>query len=253
MGKTMGNVCGCVRDPKDECYLDPTKAPFNPTPKQLRGRRYFQRKKGRKSGEFQTETFKRTENGYEKNEEFIDSPFQVSQKQDNAESSTARLDSISHGVYVGNILVENKSVKHSERPRTQSSIEQNFHRVTKHSECIASKDSLLKKRPIHLRRSVSFSSVEQMLGKSISNQSFLNQLSEETKGLSWLKCDAQVHKKRRRGYTTPCRAVSYDFLNFVQKELAYPKHSEVNNCLIIRLCIFLLFPLRSYLQIQTVE
>ncbi|CAB1457689.1 unnamed protein product [Pleuronectes platessa] len=48
----MGNVCGCVRGPKEECYVDPKKAPLNLEPKERKGRRYFQRKK-RKSGDFQ--------------------------------------------------------------------------------------------------------------------------------------------------------------------------------------------------------
>ncbi|XP_029690730.1 dystonin isoform X9 [Takifugu rubripes] len=45
----MGNVCGCVRGPKEECYVDPKKAPLRPESKELKGRRYFQRKNQRKS------------------------------------------------------------------------------------------------------------------------------------------------------------------------------------------------------------
>lgn len=41
----MGNVCGCVRFPKEECYVDPKKAPLRPESKELKGHRYFQRKK----------------------------------------------------------------------------------------------------------------------------------------------------------------------------------------------------------------
>lgn len=41
----MGNVFGCVRGPKEECRVDPKKAPLRPESKELRGRRYFQRKK----------------------------------------------------------------------------------------------------------------------------------------------------------------------------------------------------------------
>lgn len=41
----MGNVCGCVRGPKEECYVDPNKAPLRPQSRELKGRRYFQRKK----------------------------------------------------------------------------------------------------------------------------------------------------------------------------------------------------------------
>uniref|UniRef100_A0A671KRT7 Dystonin n=1 Tax=Sinocyclocheilus anshuiensis TaxID=1608454 RepID=A0A671KRT7_9TELE len=48
----MGNMCGCVRGSKEECYVDPTKAPISPAQKELSGRRYFQRRKKRKSAEF---------------------------------------------------------------------------------------------------------------------------------------------------------------------------------------------------------
>lgn len=48
----MGNVFGCVRVPKEECHVDPKNAPLRPEPKELKGRRYFQRKK-RKSGALQ--------------------------------------------------------------------------------------------------------------------------------------------------------------------------------------------------------
>lgn len=48
----MGNICGCVRGPKEECYVDPKKAPLKPGSKELKGRRYFQRKK-RKSVDLQ--------------------------------------------------------------------------------------------------------------------------------------------------------------------------------------------------------
>lgn len=39
----MGNVFGCVRGPKEECYVDPRKAPLGL--KDRKGRGYFQRKK----------------------------------------------------------------------------------------------------------------------------------------------------------------------------------------------------------------
>uniref|UniRef100_A0AAR2M6F8 Dystonin n=1 Tax=Pygocentrus nattereri TaxID=42514 RepID=A0AAR2M6F8_PYGNA len=59
----MGNVCGCVRGHKEECYVDPTKAPLSPVPKELRGRRYFQRRKKRKSGEFHPDESLRSKGG----------------------------------------------------------------------------------------------------------------------------------------------------------------------------------------------
>lgn len=48
----MGNICGCVRGPKEDCYVDPKKAPLKPGSRELKGRRYFQRKK-RKSVDLQ--------------------------------------------------------------------------------------------------------------------------------------------------------------------------------------------------------
>nr|XP_014346487.1 PREDICTED: uncharacterized protein LOC106704297 [Latimeria chalumnae] len=44
----MGNVCGCVRGQKEECSIDPAKAPLSHE-KHSRGRKYFQRKKRKKS------------------------------------------------------------------------------------------------------------------------------------------------------------------------------------------------------------
>lgn len=41
----MGNVFGCVRGPKEECYVDPKKAPLGSELKDRKGRRYFQRKR----------------------------------------------------------------------------------------------------------------------------------------------------------------------------------------------------------------
>lgn len=52
----MGNVLGCVQGQKEECNVDPKKAPLSPGSKEGKGRRYFQRKK-RKSGHFQPAAF----------------------------------------------------------------------------------------------------------------------------------------------------------------------------------------------------
>lgn len=46
----MGNVCGCVRAEKEEQCLDPAKAPLSPA-KHSPGRRYFRRKRRKKSTE----------------------------------------------------------------------------------------------------------------------------------------------------------------------------------------------------------
>lgn len=46
----MGNVCGCVRAEKEEQCLDPAKAPLSPD-KHSPGRKYFRRKRRKKSTE----------------------------------------------------------------------------------------------------------------------------------------------------------------------------------------------------------
>lgn len=46
----MGNVCGCVRAEKEEQCLDPAKAPLSPA-KHSPGRKYFRRKRRKKSTE----------------------------------------------------------------------------------------------------------------------------------------------------------------------------------------------------------
>ncbi|XP_073445233.1 uncharacterized protein [Dendrobates tinctorius] len=49
----MGNVCGCVRAEKEECYIDPAKAPFTPA-KNSSGRKFFKRRKSDKRKEPET-------------------------------------------------------------------------------------------------------------------------------------------------------------------------------------------------------
>ncbi|XP_078128912.1 dystonin isoform X5 [Sander vitreus] len=110
----MGNICGCVRGPKEECYVDPKKAPLSLESKERKGRRYFQRKK-RKSEDFQPAGSLRSP-GSEATEAICSSAEAQDGPDGNAEESQAELDkpsevethlsrqdSISTGIYVGEI------------------------------------------------------------------------------------------------------------------------------------------------------
>ncbi|XP_026701346.1 dystonin isoform X3 [Athene cunicularia] len=57
----MGNVCGCVRAEKEEQCLDPAKAPLSPA-KHSPGRKYFRRKRRKKSTEEGTDSVQVKEN-----------------------------------------------------------------------------------------------------------------------------------------------------------------------------------------------
>lgn len=57
----MGNVCGCVRAEKEEQYLDPAKAPLSPE-KHSPGRKYFRRKRRKKSTEERSDSVHVKEN-----------------------------------------------------------------------------------------------------------------------------------------------------------------------------------------------
>lgn len=122
-------MCGCVRGPKEECYVDPNKAPLTPGSKELRGgrRRYFQRKKKRKSGDFQPTDSLRSRGGDSVQSETQDDDQDFSlgrqalesceEKHEEAsatggggylqveEECRPKLGSISRGVYVGEIPV----------------------------------------------------------------------------------------------------------------------------------------------------
>lgn len=261
----MGNMCGCVRGPKEECYVDPNKAPLTPGSKELRGgRRYFQRKKKRKSGDFQPGDSLRS-----RGEESVQSEAQQDPSLDQApesderaagshetEAARPKLGSLSKGVYVGEVPVRFTSrggasagcrkklaLAHGYRRPSDAdededskpvaaATERNLHGVTRASRRVAPKDSLLERRLLQrqLRRAVSFGAVEHMLRTlRAGRRDAEDRMLEDVKGLRRLIWSTQVHRKRRRAQTYVVASGSQDSLDDIQKPLEYStgKPSEV--------------------------
>lgn len=223
----MGNICGCVRGPKEECYVDPKRAPLRPESKELKGRRYFQRKK-RKSEDFQPVESLRSpgseavtseaicsgaepQNGPDGNTEDpqaeLDQPSQV-------EKHLSRQDSISRGVFVGEVPVlilrdpcnqplgkrlayrlGRFSTEQTDGDRSKSTVEGKLRCINTTSRGASAKDGLLVKKLLQrqLRRAVSFGAVEHMLRTLRGND---RPGSEET--FAKIICGSQAHRRRRR-------------------------------------------------------
>lgn len=237
----MGNICGCVRVPKEECYVDPKKAPLCPESKELKGRRYFQRKKrksveswpGETLGHHGRRTIKSgdTPGGTEPQDGpdgstteshlWIDRPSK-------REANLSRQSSISKGVYIGEVPVyisrepcnqplckrlactpRQFSADTAESDRSRSSIEEKLHSINTTSRGITAKDGLLGRKLLQrqLRRAVSFGAVEHMLRTLRGND---RPGSEEA--FSKIIWGTQVHRRRRRraytcsGYVAPLPA-----------------------------------------------
>lgn len=241
----MGNMCGCVRGSKEECYVDPTKAPISPTPKELSGRRYFQRRKKRKSADFNAIDSLRSHGIESCKSDDLDYATYGSNSlnqvgalnSERDEDTRPRQQSISHGVYVGEVPVLRGKTGRRPGPRQinkdRSTAEHNLHGVTKSSRSIASKDGLLEKKLLRrqLRRAVSFGAVEHMLqtlrGKG--SVSSADHPLENMEGFSKIIWDTQVHRKRRRAHSCSGELVSQASLETVQQDLKLgsSKHQEV--------------------------
>lgn len=226
----MGNICGCVRGPKEECYVDPKKAPLSLEAKERKGRRYFQRKK-RKSGDFQPAGSLKSPGSEAVTTEAICSSAQPQGGQDGkAEESQAELDkppevethlsrqgSISKGVYVGEVPViilrdpcnqttrrlpyrpARFSIEQTDDDRSRSSVEEKLHCISTTSRGISAKDGLLVKKLLQrqLRRAVSFGAVEHTLRTLRGND---RPGSEET--FAKIIWGTQAHRRRtRRAHT----------------------------------------------------
>lgn len=221
----MGNICGCVRGPKEESYVDPKKAPLSPESKELKGRRYFQRKK-RKSEEFRpveslgsqgSRTIKSgdTLGGTEPQNGPVGSTVEIHERIERPserETHLSRQSSISKGVYVGEVPVfisrepcnqplsqrlayRRFSADKAESDRSRSSTEEKLHCINTTSRGITAKDGLLGKKLLQrqLRRAVSFGAVEHMLRTLRGND---RPGSEEA--FSKIIWGTQVHRRRRR-------------------------------------------------------
>lgn len=206
----MGNVCGCVRVPKEECYVNPKKAPLNPEATDLKGRRYFQRKKRKSESshcngsikEGGKEEFTSATCGGERqvgiDESLEDKPSQ--------EKLLSRQHSIREGVYVGEVPVLNPGDTWDqpracglERFSTISDRSRSNDRgqLGLTSSGSSPKDGLLVRKLLQgqLRRAVSFGAVEHTL-HTLSGTDRPG--SEETLSLAQIIWGSQVHRRRRR-------------------------------------------------------
>lgn len=223
----MGNICGCVRRPKEECYVDPKKAPLRPESKELKGRRYFQRKK-RKSESFQPVESLRSPGSDAVISKTIYSSIEPQdglngntqesktelEKPSEAKTHLSRQESISRGVYVGEVPVLilrdpcNPSVgkrlayrlgrfstEQTDSDRSRSTVEEKLRGVNSASKAASAKDGLLVKKLLQrqLRRAVSFGAVEHMLRTLRGTD---RPGSEET--FAKIIWGSQAHRRRRR-------------------------------------------------------
>ena len=234
-GTAMGNVCGCVRGPKEECYVDPSKAPLSPERRELRGRRYFQRKKKRKSGDFQPTESLRSRGGESLQDGDVSGGMEPRCRPDQGpesgaedrpdgesppeveETPSARLGSISRGVYVGEVQVncraplgqrlalrsgrlsQQQGAGVGSRPAGQAPLRC----ITRTSRDVAPKDGLLGRRLLQkqLRRVVSFGAVEHTL-RTLRGD---DRLAVSLPRIIW---SSQVHRRTRRTHTHTCSGAS---------------------------------------------
>lgn len=235
----MGNIGGCVRGPKEESYVDPKNAPLNPESRELKGRRYFQKKK-RKSEDLKTFGSLKspgsevvTSKAIYNTAELQDESGEKSEP-NQAEDDLSRQGSISKGVYVEEVTVvlhtdagnellrknpanrlESLSTDREDKDSSGTTVERKLHGICTTSGRTSSRDSLLVKKLLQrqLRRAVSFGAVEHMLQTLKGND---RSGSEET--FAKIICGSQAHRRRRRrsfscsGYTeqspAPAKRVS---------------------------------------------
>jgi len=223
----MGNMCGCVRDSKEECYVDPTKAPISASPKQLRGRRYFQRRKKRKSADFNPTDSLRSHGSCKTDDlDYATSDLVGTLNSGQDEFPRPRQHSISQGVYVGEVPVLRGKTGRKlgsyqiNKDKSRRNADHTLHGVTKSSGSITAKDRLVDKKLLRrqLGRAASFGAVEHML-----------QTHGHMEGFSKMIWDTQVHRKRRRAHTCSGDLVSQASLDTVQQDLKLgsTKHQEV--------------------------
>lgn len=232
----MGNICGCVRGPKEECYVDPKKAPLKPDSKELKGRRYFQRKK-RRSDFHVEETLSVPQSEdlkskpvciREEPQEIPDEDTKTAEEPVQVEKPVSRQESISRGVYVGEVPViilrdpSNPSQSRKlpfrsgrtsteQADRVRSNVAAKLRCVNTAPRGASAKDGLLVKKLLQrqLRRAVSFGAVEHMLRPRRASD---RHGSEET--FAKIIWGSQANRRRRRrtitgsGYVDPPAAAA---------------------------------------------
>ncbi|KAL6101743.1 dst [Pungitius sinensis] len=224
----MGNTCGCVRGPKEECYVDPKKAPLSLGSKELKGRRYFQRKKRKPDALPPAGSFRRPGSGDITTKATCSNSEPQDGPNGKSEESKARLDkpseikqpSSKQGTLGTAIRVVEVPALVLRNPCNQSN-DGFAHRLGRFSPeqtgdnrsrsaigrqlgCIdptsRAEDGLLVKKLLQrqLRRAVSFGAVEHMLRTPRGDD---RPAREET--FAEIICGSQAHRRRRRrAYTS---------------------------------------------------
>lgn len=171
----MGNVFGCVRVPKEECSVDPKKAPLRPESKELKGRRYFQRKKRKSDFLLPVEPLNNpgceavTSEAVSIDGEPQNDPDWNAEEE---ETHLSRQESPSREVNVGEVPViivrDSQHQPHREiTPKTptdsdksRSTVDKRLHDISTTSRVAAGREGLMHHQ---LRRSASFGAIEQTL------------------------------------------------------------------------------------------
>lgn len=175
----MGNVFGCVRVPKEECSVDPKKAPLRPDSKELKGRRYFQRKKKKSDVLHPVDPLNNPGCEAVMSEAVSISGEPQNDPDWNAEEEThlSRQESLSRGIYVGDVPVfivrDSQHQPHKEiapkastdGDKSASTVDKRLHDISTTCRVAPGTAGLLDKERMHrqLRRSASFGAVEHML------------------------------------------------------------------------------------------
>lgn len=229
----MGNISGCVRGPKEECYVDPKKAPLSPGSKELRGRQYFQRKK-RKSEDLKPNGPSRSSPGESIGSSTVCNSSELQDdSEDNSkrnqteisklsqvENQLTRQGSLSKGVYIGEVPVivlrgdgnppldtrmacrlESLSTDIGNNHSCRNAVEGKHHGVSANPKNVSAKDGLPVKKLLQcqLRRAVSFGAVEHMLQTLKGND-----IPGSEEMFAKIIYGSQTHRRRRhRTYTCP--------------------------------------------------
>lgn len=204
----MGNVCGCVRVLKEERNVDPKKAPLRPESKELKGHRYFQRKK-RKSDVLQPVEPLNNPGCEAVTSEAVSISRQPQNDPDlNAEEETrlSRQESLSRGVNVGEVPVfiirDSQHQPHKEiTPKTstdsdtsRSTVDKRLCGINMTSRIAPGREGLLAKELMRrqLSRSASFGVVEHTLH----TLRFCDRSSNEETSAKII-CGCQANRRRR--------------------------------------------------------
>lgn len=212
----MGNVCGCVRGPREECYVDPKKAPLRPESKAVKGRRYFHsnKRKSKISGPVDPLNNPGCEavtseavgiSGEPQN----DPEWNVEESQAGQEVGTclSRQGSLSRGVCVGEVplltlrdsyyqphkTLTPKTSTDDDRGRTTA--DKNLHEISVTSRVPKAREALLVKKLIcrQLSRAVSFGAVEHTL-----QTLRVSDRSRNEEAFAKIICGSQATRRRRR-------------------------------------------------------